>query len=291
MEVTVLSEQKKTAMELNEKIIITAQMAQKNLYDMCVMLKQMRDDKLYKELGYVSFEDYCENEVGMKHSNAYRFISIIEKVKNFPSMGNIGMTKLSLLASLSESQQEEIKRTVNLEETSVRELKAEIDMLKSDKKTVENALLAANSEKRNLRHQLSDATIKLADANEKIQELENRPIEVAVQQDPLAAETIKRLNRELSVADQDHANNLERQRKKYQEQINDLESQLEQAKNKATVKVKDSEGVFNAYFSVAKNAFDEMLDIVAEYDNKEFATKVREFIKEIAIELENIEEL
>ena len=64
MEVTVLTEQRKTAIELNQKIILTAQLAQKNLYDMCVMLKQMRDDKLYKELGYANFEDYCENEVG-----------------------------------------------------------------------------------------------------------------------------------------------------------------------------------------------------------------------------------
>ena len=76
----ILSEQYKTAAELNQKIIIAAQMAQQNLYSMCRMLKQMRDDKLYKELGYQNFEDYCEQEVGMKRRNAYNYISIIEKV-------------------------------------------------------------------------------------------------------------------------------------------------------------------------------------------------------------------
>ena len=66
MEKNELKTQYETAIELNQKIIITAQMAQKNLYDMCVLLKEMRDDKLYKELGYQNFEDYCENEIGFK---------------------------------------------------------------------------------------------------------------------------------------------------------------------------------------------------------------------------------
>lgn len=77
----IISEQYKAAIELNQKIIITAQAAQQNLYDMCVMLKQMRDDKLYKELGYANFEDYCENKVGMNRRNAYRYIAVIENVK------------------------------------------------------------------------------------------------------------------------------------------------------------------------------------------------------------------
>ena len=123
MEVTVLSEQRKTAIELNQKIILTAQLAQKNLYDMCVMLKQMRDDKLYKELGYENFDDYCENEIGFSRRNARNYITIIEKTNlDGKSISRIGMTKLSLLASLSDVQQEEIQQTVNLEETSVREL-------------------------------------------------------------------------------------------------------------------------------------------------------------------------
>ena len=109
MEKNELKTQYETAIELNQKIIITAQMAQKNLYDMCVLLKQMRDDKLYKELGYQNFEDYCEQEVGMKRRNAYNYISIIEKTENVQSIAHFGMTKLSLLASLSEPEQKEIQ--------------------------------------------------------------------------------------------------------------------------------------------------------------------------------------
>ena len=127
----VSTEQRKQAIELHQKILVSASLAQQNLWDMCNGLKQMRDGKLYKELGYANFEDYCENEVGMKRRNVYNYISIVENVENVQSIAQIGMTKLSLLATISEEQQHEISEKVNLEETTVKQLKAEIDKLKT----------------------------------------------------------------------------------------------------------------------------------------------------------------
>lgn len=121
------------AVKLNQEILISADNAQKSIWTMCTKLKEMRDGKLYKVLGYQNFEDYCENEVGMKRSNAYNYIAIVEKVKleNVQSIGQIGMTKLALLATISGEQQQEISEKVNLEETTVKELKEEIDKLKT----------------------------------------------------------------------------------------------------------------------------------------------------------------
>lgn len=39
------------AADLDRKIKVSAQLAQQSLYDMCMGLKEMRDNKLYKELG------------------------------------------------------------------------------------------------------------------------------------------------------------------------------------------------------------------------------------------------
>lgn len=255
----ILTEKKKQAIELNEQIIFKAQLAQKNLYDMCVMLKQMRDDKLYKELGYANFEDYCENEVGMKWRNAYNYISIVEKIpsQNLQSIAKIGMTKLSLLASLSEVQQEEIQQNVNLEETSVRELKAEIAKLKDDndkirsaKISMESDLLNVKSNNRSLRHQLDDAEKKIAD-------LESRPVEVAIQEDEegkIAKALVKQLDRQLSEADQNHVNEVQKIRREYQNQINELEEQLtemtEQAEHKEIIEKVDNTAVFDVYFKM-----------------------------------------
>lgn len=129
----VSTEQRKQAVELHQKILISASLAQQNLWDMCNGLKQMRDGKLYKELGYSNFEDYCENEVGMKRRNVYNYISIVEKIntENVQPVAQIGVKKLSLLATLSSEQQSNIAENLDLETTTYKELKAEIDKLKT----------------------------------------------------------------------------------------------------------------------------------------------------------------
>ena len=273
METTVLTKQHKTAIELNQKILITAQAAQQNLYDMCVMLKQMRDDKLYKELGYQNFEDYCESEVGFGREQGRKYISIIENVKNANSSWHFGVTKLALLATLSEPEQDQLQQTVNLEDTSVRELKAEIARLKADHKQEIKELSDENTELQGkMKELVSDAdTVRaeLAEANEKITELESRPVEVAVQEDETAKAVIRDLNRKLSEADQDHVNAMEKQRKIYQSQINDLEEQLQQKTSEETTVNNDKEA-FKAYYLSAVNAFENMLKFVSGCKEKDF---------------------
>lgn len=313
-----LSTQYKTAAELNQKIIFTAQMAQQNLFKMCCMLKRMRDEKLYKELGYPNFEDYCEKELGMKRRNAYNYISVIERVENVQSIAQIGMTKLSLLASLSESQQEEIQQNVNVEDISVRKLKEEIARLKEESESAgqraenerqrrisaETDLLSAKSKNRSLTHDL-DA------ANSRINELESRPVEVAVETDTKtlaenerlqqeleqARETItemertdtsyelktakaavRNLDRQLSELAQESANEQNRIRQKYQKEINALREQLENSAYTTeveTVEVPATKEVFEAYCSIVKNAYAMLIDFVKSIgSDKEYTRAV-----------------
>ena len=315
-----LSTQYKTAAELNQKIIFTAQMAQKNLFDMCVMLKQMRDEKLYKELGYPNFEDYCENEVGFSSRNARNYISVIENIneEKWKSISAFGMTKLSLLASLSESQQEEIQQNVNVEDISVRKLKEEIARLKEESESAgqraenerqrrisaETDLLSAKSKNRSLTHDL-DA------ANSRINELESRPVEVAVETDTKtlaenerlqqeleqARETItemertdtsyelktakaavRNLDRQLSELAQESANEQNRIRQKYQKEINALREQLENSAYTTeveTVEVPATKEVFEAYCSIVKNAYAMLIDFVKSIgSDKEYTRAV-----------------
>lgn len=104
-----ITAQKQQAIELHQKILVSANLAQQNIWDMCNGLKTMRDNKLYKELGYQNFEDYCENEVGMKRRNVYNYISIVEKIntKNVQTFAQISKSKLMLLATISEPEQAE----------------------------------------------------------------------------------------------------------------------------------------------------------------------------------------
>lgn len=299
MEVTVLTEQHKTAIRLNEEIIFKAQLAEENLYDMCVMLKQMRDEKLYKELGYHSFEDYCVNGIGVDKRTVYRRISIIENMsqENVTTLSRIGTSKLYLLSSLSESQQEEIQQTVNLEETSVRELKAECDRLKAANKKAESSLKSLQTEldnekksneellslrfdKERAEMQLKRTKEELEAANDKITALENKPaeIEIVVQEDTKAKETIKQLESQLSEKAFRHAHDLEEQKQQYREQIENLENQLEQAKNKSaeTVTVKDDKEIFKVYCSAALNSFENLLKFIDDCSDRDFCIEKTE---------------
>lgn len=117
------------AVRVNAEIIAGAGMAQQGLYQMAQGFKKMRDGRLYKALGYKTFEEYCEKETGIKKSQVYNYIAIVEKLpaEIVHSGGQIGVKKLSMLATLSEEQREEIG--TDLESVTVKELKARIDEL------------------------------------------------------------------------------------------------------------------------------------------------------------------
>lgn len=258
----VLSADYKTAVTLDQQIKITAANMVQNYIDLCGMLYEMSNKKLYKELGYQTFEDYSKTELGITKQQGHKYLKIgkefsDEKVKSTLLFENLGTEKLYLLAKLDEPEREEIQQNVNLEETSVRELKAEIAKLKDDndkirsaKISMESDLLSVKSNNRSLRHQLDDAEKKIAD-------LESRPVEVAVQEDEegkIAKALVKQLGRQLSEADQNHVNAMEEQRKKYQAQINQLEEQLtemtEQAEQKEIIEKVDNTAVFDVYFKI-----------------------------------------
>lgn len=272
-EITV-TEQYKKAAELNQRIIFTAQMAQKNLYDMCVLLKEMRDDKLYKELGYQNFEDYCEHEVGFSRRNARNYISVIEHFDG-KSISRFGVTKLSLLAALSESEQEKIQATVNVEDTSVRELKAEIAKLRDSKNAAESDLLELKKKTRRLSHELEEAKnsggseqlkAQLDKAQQEIQSLRKSMSADQKTQDAL----IRQLDKQLSDADQEHANEQNRLRQQYQQKINELQERLDNAAYTEvaveTVTVKDYEMVVKAYENVVISAFSHLCAAVSNAD-------------------------
>lgn len=261
---------------LHQRILVTAQMAQKNLYDMCIMLKQMRDEKLYKDLGYQNFEDYCEQEIGFSRRNARNYIAVIEHFDG-KSISRFGVTKLSLLAALSESEQEKIQATVNVEDTSVRELKAEIAKLKEEKQNADKAATAANQRRIAAESDLLSVKSKNRALTHELEDAKKNMSPDAKTQDAL----IRQLDRQLSEADQEHANALERQRKEYQAKINALQEQLNNAASMTevaveTVEVPATKEIFEAYCNVVENSFGVLLDFVSY--NKEYIKSVSQLL-------------
>ena len=317
-EITV-SEQHKQAIELHQKIIVSANLAQQNIWDMCNGLKTMRDNKLYKELGYQNFEDYCENEVGMKRSNAYNYISIVEKInpENVQSIGQIGMTKLALLATISEPEQAEIAEKLDLESTTVKQLKAEIDKLKSEKHESQSKLSTAEKQRLDaenrlkgvrehnslLEQQLRSERGKNKDLTSKVEELESRPIEVAVAE---PSDNERRLNETIKALERENIKHYDELEAEYRNNEKIVRKQLEDEKQEALRKQKeeyeerlqnvqtadgssDDKDVFKAYFSIAYDSFNRMLEFAKQSQDKEFFKgKVEHLINALAVQNTNL---
>lgn len=297
------------AKDLDRRIKVSAQLAQQSLYDMCTAIKEMRDTKLYKELGYGNFEDYCEQEVGIKHSQAYRFISVAEKfdVNSFPSMGKIGMTKLSLLAELDEPTRTEIIENTDLENTTVRELKGRIKTLeqqaeaaeeKADKLTKsENKAWGEVSKLQTDSEMQKD---KIAQLEQQIKELENRPIEVIANDSDEVRRlklAMEKLNADIAKEDarkdmedkmfrdqlrDEYEESLRKAQLEHEEELQGLRESLAQAKANLAASSEDKEKQdFKALLTNAVDSIKRLTAFVQEHDNEEYKSRLAQLAKMI----------
>lgn len=291
MDEIIKSKQYLSAVEIDQRIKTTAKALAENLFDLCGLFYRMSSEKLYKELGYQNFADYCENEVGITEQQGRKYSKIggsfsAENRKSTFGFEKIGTEKLYLLARLDEPEREEIQQAVNVEDVSVRELKAEIARLKEEKAAAETAmktaedernksseeLMTVQGEKELIKMQLERRQKALDAANEKITELENRPVEVAVQvqDNPEDKKAIQRLKNDLSEAKKSHTAAMEEQQRQYAEQISALEVQLSAAKQKQTEPVTNDREIFRAYYMATTKSFELMLQFVSSCKDKDF---------------------
>lgn len=236
------------AVTLTRRIKANAQAAQESLWEVCKGLKEMHDGKLYKELGYSSFESYTEEEVGLSRFMAYKYISIGD-IKNVESIQQIGVTKLALLAKLDEPQREEVQQNVDVEAVSVRELKAEIEKLKDEKKGYkerQDKLLSRNK-------QLVSELEKSESSREKL----DADLDEAIDAKKEALDTIKSLEHQLEELESKPHESYEDTTK-----IDELKKQLAEAEQRhkaelesvRTAPAEDVKGIFKAHMIAAVDA-------------------------------------
>lgn len=305
------------AKELDLKIKSNAQIAQGALWEMCKGLAEMRDSKLYKQLGYNSFEDYTEQEIGIKRSQTYRYISIYETFKNesVPSMAqNIGMAKLYLLTKLDEQERNEIIDTVAVEDVTVKKLEEEIKNIRKRSTEKFESLKAAHAEeikalkndaetyerqRDNLANLLDQSRTENEALCEQIQELENRPVEVAVTDNSHEIENMRKamakqdlefqkINRELQEeqfrTNREHAQAIDALRKEYEAKIAEITQQS--AKQQAD---DDSDTqAFKAYLENAVFTAKALVDFLKSHKNGMFCEKSTSLLTGLISEINKI---
>ena len=289
------------AVKLHRCICANAQAAQESLYEMCKALKEMHEQKLYRELGYSSFEQYTEEEVGIKRMQAYKYVTIggMENVYSSIHFEKVGVNKLALLAKLDEQERTEITQNTDLENTSVRELKAKIDDLKKSNdrlmgKVAEAEDKAAMSRKSEeaacgklsiLRtdaemkeQKIAQLTAKLnaeaarsAELENQVEELENRPVDVLIHNND---EEIDRLTaqfrEEINKRDKDTERRLEEQRQLHKKQLQELSEKYEKEADEDDKELTEK-AQLDCTIRFAEDALRRLIKLIMVLDNVEYA--------------------
>ena len=281
-----VTEQYTEAYNLNVKIHTSMQAIQQNLYDMCSALKRMRDGKLYKELGYQNFEDYCKEEAGISRQHAYRYIAIVEKLPaDFVMLTRQkSEEKLYLLTALTDDQREELTQTVDLESTTVRELREQISTLRAAKDTAEADAAQAKDAVREaeearertrltLKGMLDKRIEQVHQLEAQIKELESKPQDVAVVD---RTEEIDRLNAE---------------NEKLRQQISEKpDTQL--ALGIEPIYQNDTKSVFKPYLTAAVDSLNRLTAFIEQNagDNNQnfFIEKAEAALKIVSDRIENL---
>lgn len=304
------------AAELDRRIKTSAQLAQQSLYDMCMGFKEMRDSRLYKELGYSDFGEYCEQETGFSRMNVYNYIRVAEKLpQDFVNSSlQIGVKKLTLLAKLSDEERTELAENIDLESTTVKELKAKIDILQNER----DRAMESNAE---ASHQVFVADKKVLEMKNKvtqleaeIKELESRPIEVAVETDSKEVANLKDAMRRVDLDWSEKYSKLEEDslkdrrellqkaeqaEKDKQDKLSQLREELDRTKAEYEKKLsgkteitstQDDKAIFKAYLSTAVDSVTRLVGFVNEHNDSDnyglFTQKARQLADIINSKLE-----
>lgn len=304
------------AAELDRRIKTSAQLAQQSLYDMCMGFKEMRDSRLYKELGYSDFGEYCEQETQINRQNVYKYIKVAENLPSeFVSSGRqIGIKKLYLLSSLSDEERTELAENIDLESTTVKELKAKIDILQNERDRAVESNAEASHQVFMADKKVLEMKNKVTQLEAEIKELESRPIEVAVETDSKEVANLKDAMRRVDLDWSEKYSKLEEDslkdrrellqkaeqaEKDKQDKLSQLREELDRTKAEYEKKLagkaeitstQDDKAIFKAYLSTAVDSVTRLVGFVNEHNDSDnyglFTQKARQLADIINSKLE-----
>ena len=307
----IISESYNKAVTLHRRICANAQAAQESLWEVCKGLKEMRDEKLYTEIGCKSFKEYCEKELELTDRQARNYIVIAENFseEERKSISAFSSTKLLLLAKLDEPERTEITQNTDIEKVSVRELKTKIaDLKKANDRLmskVEEAEKKAETSRKSEEKACGRASIletdnesykkKIEELESQVEELENRPIEIAVQESHEVEnmrKAMEKLNEDIARQDaeiqaeheerirslrQTHAQEIESLKKEYEQKLHEVPKQEQ---------ISDQKEVFKAYLSIAVDASKRLTEFVKSSPDDFFKAKTKELFTKLLQEVE-----
>jgi hypothetical protein len=310
-----LSEEQNEALNLHYEIIAKGNLAASAMVDFCQNLKRMRDERKYLLLGHETFEEYVEQDVGIKQRQAYTYIQALESLgeKYLQSNASLGISKLGMLAALPWYERREVEENNDVAEMSTRELKETISKLHEAQEqltliTAERDELAKSSQEhedlsdtvRRLREELKAASEKPAatvmrePTAEEIKQytvdaIEKERAKAKKDKEKAIAEAVERVRdaAEKSAADE-LGRKTEELEKKYkavldaaEKEKSELTGRLEKVEKDAKLTASPEVAKFSVYFDNIQKYINVMRDIIASMDDKTTAAKLRDAMQKL----------
>lgn len=310
-----LSEEQNEALNLHYEIIAKGNLAASAMVDFCQNLKRMRDERKYLLLGHETFEEYVEQDVGIKQRQAYTYIQALESLgeKYLQSNASLGISKLGMLAALPWYERKEVEENNDVAEMSTRELKETISKLHEAQEqltliTAERDELAKSSQEhedlsdtvRRLREELKAATDKPAatvmrePTAEEIKQytaaaIEKERAKAKKDREKAIVEAEKRVRdaAEKSAADE-LGRKTEELEKKYkavldaaEKEKSELVGRLEKVEKDAKLTASPEVAKFSVYFDSVQKYINVMRGIIASMDDETTAAKLRDAMQKL----------
>lgn len=157
MEISEVSQEERDFLNLHKDLVYCGRQVAFYTYEMCKKLKEMNDSKKYIVAGFTSFSDYVENALGIKERQAYNYISAYNNLPSdfLQSNAKLGITKLTLIASLEPEDRKDLLEKVSVEDSTVKELKKEVEVYKKKNEQLSMDLDSANSELTKLQEEVN----------------------------------------------------------------------------------------------------------------------------------------
>lgn len=157
-----LTDGQKAFLAVHSEMVLAGQKAAECLLIMATNMQRMRDEKLYSEAGFETFAEYVETTLNIKERQAFTWISILKLPQEYLEQNaGMGVTKLALIASASETVAEDLMSDEATSGKSCRELEK---IIKAKEKELE-----AKDE------QINNLTDELAEEREKNAEIQAVP--------------------------------------------------------------------------------------------------------------------
>lgn len=276
------------AYDTHARILANGQVMARALVDVCHGLKTMRDEGLYTELGYDTFEEYAEQACGIKQRQAYSYISAYEKLgqKYMADHADLGITKLELISQISSYEREEFTADVDLESATVRELKAEVERYKKQTEQLTFDLGQAQSELSEVPEPVDTDTLRSSIEQEvkakysaQLEELQQRA-DAAPNPEAIRKEAAKEYKAKLATAKADAEKKAKAAVEKLEQEKADLKRQLDSSATKLDAAVRQAKAAgadtdvaaCRVYFTELQQTAAKVQELIGKINAKDPAT-------------------